>query len=36
MGTIELNMDYETGTVEGNINGMGWKEEIITDDEGSG
>jgi hypothetical protein len=36
LGAIELNIDYETGTVEGSINGMGWKEEIITDDEGSG
>ena len=35
MGTIELNIDYETDTVEGSIKDMGWEEEIITGDEGS-
>jgi hypothetical protein len=35
-GVIELNIDYETSTVEGTINGAGWEEEIIIDDEGSG
>jgi len=34
-GIVELNIDYETGTVEGSIKGMGWTEEIITDNEGS-
>lgn len=34
-GFIELNIDFETGIVEGSIKDMGWTEEIITDDEES-
>ena len=35
-GVLELNIDGETNIVEGSIKGMGWIEEVITEDEGDG
>jgi len=35
-GMLELNIDWETNTVEGSIKGMGWTEEVITGDDGDG